>query len=67
MAYLVVHGVSVRVSRDKGSPEYEQFLDWRPGATLDDYPEHADIDGWLASGHIVPAAAPSPRRGARRE
>ncbi len=51
--YQVVHGTAVRLSRDRTSPLYEQYMEFAPGqrVTEGSYPEYADVAGWLASGH----------------
>ena len=54
-SYRVVDGTSVRLSNDPESPDYETWLHWEAGDTVTEWPDHADVDGWVASGHWVPA------------
>lgn len=45
--------LSVRVTLDKTSPLYNEFLDWPMGSVITEYPPHTAIAEWLAAGHIV--------------
>lgn len=46
--------VSVRESTDRRDPGYFRFREWRRGEVMEDWPEHTDIEGLLAAGHIEP-------------
>ena len=46
--------ISVRVSRDPESPDYERFIEWREGDAMTEWPSHCDIKGLLDGGHIEP-------------
>jgi hypothetical protein len=49
--YLVVDDTSVRASDDPKSDDYERWLHYAAGETVTDAPKHADVAGWLKSGH----------------
>lgn len=51
--YRVVDDTSVRVSNDPESPDYENWLHFLAGETVTDWPAHADVEGWVESGHWV--------------
>lgn len=53
-AYLVVDDTSVRASNDPASEDYERWLYFAAGETVTEWPEHADVKGWVKSGHWVP-------------
>ena len=55
-SYRVVDGTSTRVSADPDSPDYERWVTWEPGDIATEWPAHADVEGWVASGHWVPEA-----------
>lgn len=59
-SYQVVDGTSVRLSTDPTSPDFETWLHWSPGDVATHWPEHADVAGWVASGHWVPAEPAEP-------
>lgn len=54
-AYLVVDDTSVRASNDPKSDDYERWLHYAAGETVTEWPAHADVAGWVDSGHWVPA------------
>ena len=47
--YLVRNGTSVRKTIDPADPD--EYIDYQPGDVVSDPPKHADVEGWLASGH----------------
>lgn len=51
--YRVLDDTSVRASTDPDSPDYDRWLHFAAGQTVTDPPEHADVKGWLRSGHWV--------------
>ena len=53
-AYRVESDTSVRRSADPDSPEWDEWLHYAAGDVVTNPPEHADVDGWLASGHWIP-------------
>lgn len=55
-AYLVVADTSVRKSADPASPDWDNWLFYPAGTVAAEWPEHADVAGWLESGHWVPAS-----------
>ena len=50
MAYLIKRGCSTRVKPDPKCPD---FINYRPGDIVQDFPAHVPVDQWIASGHIV--------------
>lgn len=54
-AYLVVDDTSVRASADPSSPDYETWINYPAGTIAAEWPAHADVAGWIESGHWVPA------------
>jgi hypothetical protein len=44
--------LSVRKSKIRSSPDYEQFVSWQRGDVMTTWPKHTDIEGWRAAGHI---------------
>ena len=65
MPYRVERGTSTRASADPGSPDYERWIDWEPGAAVKAFPAHVDTAELLAIGAITEAEAPAPRRKAK--
>lgn len=51
--YRVVDGTSVRKSNDPASADYDEWLFWEPGDLVSEWPEHADVKGWIESGHWI--------------
>lgn len=47
--YLVKDDTSVRVSPDPAEPD--EWIHYAAGDVVSDPPKHADVEGWLASGH----------------
>ncbi len=51
-AYKVLSDTSVRVSADPADPD--EWLHYPAGTVVTDWPAHADVEGWVASGHWEP-------------
>lgn len=47
--YLVKDDTSVRTSPDPDAPD--EWIHFLAGDVVVDPPKHADVEGWLASGH----------------
>ena len=60
--YRVVDDTSVRASADPKDPDYERWLHYAAGDTVTDPPKHADVEGWLESGHWVETESRKPRK-----
>ena len=57
MKYRVINPLlSVRKSTDKKSPLFEEFVNWKAGDVMTEWPEHTAIAEWLAAGHIEEVA-----------
>lgn len=56
-AYLVVASTSTRRTLDPDAPDYNEWVDFAPESIVSDWPAHAPIDEWVASGHWLPVAA----------
>lgn len=54
-AYRVIADTATRASDDPASADYERWIDFPAGATVTDWPAHAPIEEWVASGHWTPA------------
>ena len=52
--YTVADATSVRANPDPEHPDYETFIDFAPGSHITSWPPHADVKGWVKSGHWVP-------------
>lgn len=52
--YRVVARTSTRASLDRESPDFDVWVDFEVGATVTEWPMHAPIDEWAASGHWEP-------------
>ncbi len=52
-SYRVIADTSVRGHPDKKHPDYETWIDFPAGTVVTDPPEHADVKGWVESGHWV--------------
>ncbi len=52
--YTVVDTTSVRVSNDPDNEDYDTWIHYEPGSHITSWPPHADIKGWVQSGHWVP-------------
>jgi len=50
--YLVKDDTSVRVSPDPDAPD--EWIHYLAGQTVSDPPKHADVEGWVKSGHWIP-------------
>jgi len=55
--YQVMAGTSTRRSARRHSPGFEQWIHYRPGDIVTDWPEHAPVADWVASGHWKEAEA----------
>lgn len=58
-AYTVLDDTSTRLSNDPRSPGYHEWLHWSKGDVATEWPEHADVAGWVQSGHWQPVDAPA--------
>lgn len=58
--YRVLADTSVRVSIDPDAPEFNEWVQFLEGDVVSstDVPAHADIKGWVKSGHWKPAKEP---------
>jgi hypothetical protein len=45
--YVATRGIAVRLSRDPASPDYEIFWEAAAGESLEDAPDHIDVQGLL--------------------
>lgn len=54
MKYRVHDGTSVRKSPDPKSAQYDEWLHFEEGQVVSKWPAHADVEGWVASGHWAP-------------
>jgi hypothetical protein len=45
--YVATRGIAVRLSTDKTSPDYETFWEAEAGDSLEDAPDHIDVQGLL--------------------
>lgn len=51
--YLVDNDlISVRLSTNPNSPDFERFVHWQRGEVMSDWPKHTDITGLIEGGHI---------------
>lgn len=50
-SYLVLASTSTRVSLDRRSPGYRDWIHYRPGDVVTAWPDHAPVEEWVASGH----------------
>ena len=48
--------LSVRLSTDPRSAEYERFVEGAAGDVMTEWPSHTAIAEWLAAGHIEEVA-----------
>ena len=67
--YRVLSDTSTRASPDPKSPEFETWVHFRAGQKVSNWPEHAPVDEWVASGHWKaieekPAPEPEPEEAA---
>lgn len=53
-AYLVHGRTSTRRSLDPESPDYEEWADFEDGQVVTEWPVHAPVEEWVASGHWEP-------------
>lgn len=60
LTYRVLVDTSVRVSIDPDAPEFEEWVQFLTGDVVheDEVPDHADIKGWVKSGHWKPTKEP---------
>ena len=49
--YEVVSGTSTRRSINPRSSEYGEWVNYRPGDIATNWPRHAPVAEWVASGH----------------
>lgn len=54
-AYRVLSDTSTRASSDPRSPRYEEWVHFPAGSTVAEWPAHAPVEAWVASGHWAPA------------
>lgn len=59
MLYKVNRAISVRLSTEAGTLDYDRFREWLPGEELDtdNAPDYLDIGGLIAIGAIEPVVA----------
>lgn len=59
MAYLIKKGCATRRIPD---PQCPDFIEYRPGAIVDEFPAHVPIDQWLRDGVIAVVGEAEPQK-----
>lgn len=61
--YRVIDDTTVRASPDPEAPD--EWIQYPAGSEVSEVPKHADVEGWVASGHWLPITEPAePEEGA---
>jgi hypothetical protein len=55
--FVVVSGTSTRRSSHRGTKAFDEWIHYQPGDLVTEWPEHAPVGEWLASGHWKEAEA----------